>query len=366
MGARVLVASGGTGGHFYPGLALAREVVRRGGEALFLLRKGDPAGPRLDSEGLPWTELDLSGLPRRPSAAWLSVGPRTVRALVTARDIVRAWRPDAVVGMGGYLTLPAALAGAWRGVPVVLHEANALLGLANRLSAPFSTALALGLPLESGRAGSLVGTPLRVELHSRGDAAAARKALGLAPDQPTVLVVGGSQGARALNSRAPAGLARAAAAVPGIQVVHLSGKADAAAVREAYAKGGARAIVLDYLERMDQAYAAADLALCRAGASTIAELSAQRLPAILVPYPFATGRHQDANARVLERAGAAEVLDERELSEERLAARAAAVLRDPARRAMMAEAYAKTGLPAPADSVRLLADLVERAAGKPI
>ncbi|MBI5596166.1 MAG: UDP-N-acetylglucosamine--N-acetylmuramyl-(pentapeptide) pyrophosphoryl-undecaprenol N-acetylglucosamine transferase [Elusimicrobia bacterium] len=361
---KVLIASGGTGGHFYPGLALARELKLRGGSALFILRAGDPAGPRLDAEGLPWAALELSGLPRRPSTAWLTAPVKTARALLTARDIVRAWRPDAVVGMGGYLTLPAALAGAWRGAPVVLHEANALLGLANRLSRPFSSALALGLPLEGGERGLLVGTPLRLELHARGDAGASRKALGLEAARPTVLVVGGSQGARALNRLVPAGLARAAAAVPGVQVVHLAGRTEADAVRAAYAAGGTRAIVLDYLERMDQAYAAADLAVCRAGATTIAELAAQRLPALLVPYPFATARHQDANARVLERAGAAELLDEESLSPERLAGRAAALLRDPSRRAAMADAYGRLGLPAPGESVRLFADLVERAAGK--
>ncbi|MBI2363244.1 MAG: UDP-N-acetylglucosamine--N-acetylmuramyl-(pentapeptide) pyrophosphoryl-undecaprenol N-acetylglucosamine transferase [Elusimicrobia bacterium] len=361
---KVLIASGGTGGHFYPCLALGREVKARGGSALFILRAGDPAGPRLDAEGLPWVGLELSGLPRRPSAAWLTAPVRTVRALLVARRVVRAWRPDAVVGMGGYLTLPAALAGAWRGVPVVLHEANALLGLANRLSRPFSSALALGLPLEGGERGDLVGTPLRQELHARGDAAAARKSLGLDPARPTVLVVGGSQGARALNRLVPAGLSRASAAVPGIQVVHLAGKAEADAVREAYAAGGTRAIVLDYLERMDQAYAAADLAVCRAGATTVAELAAQALPALLVPYPFATARHQDANARVLERAGAAELLAEDSLTPERLAGRAAALLRDPGRRAQMSAAYGRAGLPEPGVCVRLFADLVERAAGK--
>lgn len=358
---RVLIASGGTGGHFYPGFALARELVRRGHETLFLLRRGDPAGPRLDAAGLAWTELDLAGLPRRPSAAWLTLPGRLARSLRVARDVARAWRPSAAVGMGGYLTVPAALAARSRGVPVVLHESNAALGLANRLCAPFAAAVARGLPPEDGT-GALTGTPLREELWERGDAAAARRELGLALEGPTALVVGGSQGAQALNRLAPAALAASARGVPGLQALHLAGPREAEAVRAAYAAGPVRAVVLPYLEGMGKAYAAADLALCRAGGSTVAELSAQRLPALLVPYPDATGAHQEANARALERAGAAEVLLEPGLDAAALGARIVAVLGDPARRAAMSEAFSRLALPAAKDSGRLLADLVESVA----
>lgn len=361
---RILIASGGTGGHFYPGLALARELIKRGHEPLFLLRRGDPASPRLDAESLAWTELDLSGLSRRPSSSWLTIAPRTLRALKTAHDLVRAWRPAVTVGMGGYLTLPAALASAARRVPLVLHESNAILGLANRLSAPFSSALAFGLPQEGGGlSGTLTGTPLRAELHERGDAAEARRSLGLDPAKPTVLVVGGSQGARTLNTLVPAALGRAAGAA-GIQAIHLTGPKDVAAVRAAYADGPGRAVVLDYLDRMDRAYAAADLAVCRAGAGTAAELAAQRLPALLIAYPHAAGGHQDANARLLESAGAAESMPEATLSVAALAERLGALLSDPARRSAMGSAYAKLGLPPPSQAVALLADIVEAAAAK--
>ncbi|MBI3298534.1 MAG: UDP-N-acetylglucosamine--N-acetylmuramyl-(pentapeptide) pyrophosphoryl-undecaprenol N-acetylglucosamine transferase [Elusimicrobia bacterium] len=355
---RVLIASGGTGGHFYPGLALARELGRRGHECLFVLRRGDPGGPRLDAEGLPWTELDLAGLSRRPSLSWLSVGPRTLMALKTAYQATRAWRPSVLVGMGGYLTLPAALAAAARRVPVVLHESNAVLGLANRLCAPFAAALALGLPREDGGEGTLVGTPLRAELHARGDAHEARRALGLDPALPTVLVLGGSQGARALNAAVPAAVAALKAPV---QVLHLAGKNGAEAARAAYAAGPARAVVVEYLERMDRAYAAADLAVCRAGAGTAAELAAQSLPAVLVPYPHAAGGHQDVNARLLERVGAAVRIPEADLSSAALSNRLKTLLGDSSGRTAMGEAYAKLGLPSPKDCVGRFAGLVEAA-----
>lgn len=314
--------------------------------------------------GLPWTDLDLSGLPRRPSAAWLTLPWRTAKAFWTARAVVRSWRPDAVVGMGGYLTLPAALAGVARGIPVVLHESNAVLGLANRLCKPLSAHVALGLPPADGTVGTLTGTPLRPELLERGDAKAARRDLGLDPDLPTVLVVGGSQGARALNLLAPAALAAARDAAGPLQALHLSGKSAEAEARAAYAAAGVPAVVLGYLESMERAYAAADLAVCRAGASTLAELAAQRLPALLVPYPHAAGAHQDANARALEAAGAARRLPEAGLDAPRLGAAVAAVLASPDARRTMAESFSKLGLPPARDAARLLADLVEGAANR--
>lgn len=361
---RALIASGGTGGHFYPGYALARELSVRGHESLFLLRKGDPAGPRLDSFSLPWTELELTGLPRRPSPAWFTLPFKTARALWRTRAIVRAWRPDVVVGMGGYLTLPAALAGFARGVPVVLHESNTVLGLANRLARPFSATTALGLPSADGNDGVLTGTPLREELLERGDAAAARKALGLDAGLPTVLVVGGSQGARALNSLTPAALAAARAATGPLQALHLAGKDGEGEARAAYAAAQVPAVVVTYLDRMERAYAAADLAVCRAGASTLAELAAQRLPGILVPYPHAAGNHQDANARLFESSGAAERLPEAGLTSTLLGERVAAILGSKEKRQAMADAYTKLGLPPAGDAARLFADLVEKAAKK--
>lgn len=352
---RVLIASGGTGGHFYPGYALADELGRRGHESLFLLRKGDPAGPRLDALSLPWTELDMSGLPRRPSAEWLRVFWKSAKALKACRDLVRAWKPDVMAGMGGYLTLPAALAARSRRVPVVLHESNAVLGLANRLAAPLARAVAYGLPQARGGPGALIGTPLRPELLEPAEASAARRALGLDPARPTLLVVGGSQGARALNGVVPKA---AGAAADVLQVLHLAGAGASGPVREAYAAAGVRAVVLDYLDGMQRAFAAADLAVCRAGATTAAELAAMRVPALLVPYPFAAEGHQEVNARVLEAAGAAECWLEASLDPARLGARIKALLDDPDARRRMGEAYSKLGLPAARDSARLLADLV--------
>lgn len=364
---KVLIACGGTGGHFYPGYALGLELKARGHEVLFVLRRGDPAAPRLEAAGLPFIDLDLAGLPRRPSLKWLTFPLRLAQSVRTARRAARAWRPDAAVGTGGYLTAPVAAAAALSGVPFLLHESNAVLGLANRLCAPAAAALALGLPLEKARAGTtLTGTPIREALWRRGSPEEARRRLGLAPGAATLLVFGGSQGAQALNRTVPEGLKLLAGRRRGdLQVLHLSGTRGEAEAREAYAGLSAfRVDVRPYLEAMADAYAAADLAVCRAGASTLAELAAQRLPAVLIPFPHAAGGHQEANARVLERLGAARLLRQAELTPESFAALLEELLPPGGAGALkaMAAGYAGLSLPAPAESARALADLVERAA----
>ena len=368
---RILIACGGTGGHFYPGYALGKALGARGHETLFVLRREDPAALRLTEEDLPFAELDLRGLSRSPSRSWLALPGKLARSLWTARNIVRAWRPAVAVGMGGYLTVPVAAAARLRGVPLVLHESNAVLGLANRLSAGGAACLALGLPGKrpgSGTRTALTGTPIREALWAKADPAASRRALGLDPGLATLLVVGGSQGARALNRLVPEALRLLAERTPpprsGVQVLHLCGKGHAEATRAAYA--GLPAVILEFLEDMPAAYGAADLAICRSGASTLAELAAQKLPALLVPYPAATGAHQEANARILEAAGAARLALEGGLSAAVLAELLGGLF-DPAGSTLsaMTRAYEGLGLPPPERSAAVLADIVEEA-GKPL
>lgn len=360
---KVLLACGGTGGHFYPGYALGRELIRRGHEVLFVVRTADPAASRLLEEDLPFAELPLRGMPRGLSG-WPSFAAGLASSLRLCRNMTRSWRPDAVVGMGGYLTFPAAAAAAWRGVPVVLHDSNALPGLANRLCARWARACAVGLPQERPcpRRTALTGTPIREELWRRGDPARARAALGLDPALPAFLAFGGSQGASAINRLAPAAFARLPRG--SVQVLHLSGPKEEAEVREAYRSRGVRAEVRPFLAGMADAYAAADAVLCRSGAGTLAELAAQAKPAVLVPYPSAAAGHQEANARVFERAGAAILAPQRTLTPESLAGLLEGLL-PPAgagRLAAMSAAYAALGLPSPERSVHALADLVEEAA----
>ncbi|MDE2039198.1 MAG: UDP-N-acetylglucosamine--N-acetylmuramyl-(pentapeptide) pyrophosphoryl-undecaprenol N-acetylglucosamine transferase [Elusimicrobia bacterium] len=357
---RVVLAAGGTGGHFYPGLALAQTLRERGWQPLFLIRSADEAAAALEREGIAAVELPLRGLPRRLSTALPRFFSGLWRATRLARRVLTDFDADVVVGMGGYLTFPAVAAAARLGLPRALHESNAVLGLANRVSRRLGAALFWGLPPAHGK-GRVTGTPIRQALWDRAPAASARRELGLSPNLATLLVFGGSQGARGLNAGAPAVLGRLARRSPrSFQVLHLAGRSESAEVERRYRELPVKTKVLPFLERMELAYAAGDLALCRSGASTLAELSAQRLPAILVPFPSAAGNHQEANARVLERCGACRVVLERDL-DEGLEPVLSEILTNGTteRLAAMSEGYAGLGLPPPRRCAQELADAVE-------
>ncbi len=354
---RVVIAAGGTGGHFYPGLVTAQALKARGWEPLMIVRTGDPALAALEREGLAALPVDLRGLPRRPGPELFTFARKLAGSMGTLSRALRAFAPDLALGMGGYLTFPLIFAAWRRGVPRAVHESNAILGLANAAAAKLGADLYWGLPpADSAARGAVVGTPVRPALWNRRGAAEARRALGLA-DRPTILVFGGSQGAQGINAALP----RALKALPGVQVLHLTGKGKAEAASAAYRAEGVTADVREYLEDMASAYGAADLVVCRSGASTLAELAAQGAPAVLVPYPHAAANHQDANARVFERAGACARLPEAQLGD-----RLGGLLTDllisgdaARRRADMSAAYARLGLPAACATVEAFVTALE-------
>lgn len=362
---RAVIAGGGTGGHFYPALVLAKTLRRRGWETLIAVRMDDPALPVLERESMPSAEIDLHGLPRAGGTGALikagaSFGLKLARALDRSRRLLRDFDPDATVGMGGYLSFPLAAASALRGIPRAVHESNAVLGLANRACLSLGARLFWGLPPPPGAPGRLTGTPIRPELWSCPEPGPSRRELGLDPALPTLLAFGGSQGARGINRAVPDACAAAWRQGSRFQVLHLAGPREDPAVRSAYGKG--QAVVFPYMERMDLAYGACDLVVCRSGASTLAELAALRKPAVLVPYPFAAARHQELNARLLESRGAARVALEDGGAVPGLAGALVDLLFSEgcaSRRAAMAAAYESLALPAPARAAEELADAVE-------
>ncbi|MBI4059929.1 MAG: UDP-N-acetylglucosamine--N-acetylmuramyl-(pentapeptide) pyrophosphoryl-undecaprenol N-acetylglucosamine transferase [Elusimicrobia bacterium] len=349
---RVIIAAGGTGGHFYPGLVAAQELKTRGWEPLLIVKKDDPAKARLEAAGLACLEVALRGLPRQAGPQLLVFAAELLAGLRLLSRAVRDFKPDLVVGMGGYLTFPAAYAAWRRGVPIALHESNAILGLANAASLKFGASLFWGLPPASGN-GKVVGTPIRPALHQRKDPAEARRALGLDPARKTILAFGGSQGARAINAGMPAAMKTAGIDA---QALHLAGRGKSAETAAAYKTAGLTATVHDYLDDMASAYAAADVVVCRSGASTLAELAAQGKTAVLVPYPHAAANHQDANARVFARAGTAIRINETELAD-RLGPAIADLLQSPT-----ATKFGTLGLPPAEKTTALFVDALERLA----
>ncbi|MEI6633177.1 MAG: undecaprenyldiphospho-muramoylpentapeptide beta-N-acetylglucosaminyltransferase [Chlamydiota bacterium] len=359
---RIAFAAGGTGGHLYPALGVAEELLRRdrASECLFLVsRRGVERGV-LEGFGFPFVELPASAF---GSICSFRVVPALARMILAYREAGRLMRErgmQALVGFGAYVSVPPALSARAMGIGVVIHEANAVMGRANRLLSRVADAVALGMPSgERRRAGTrceVTGIPLRRGIVRGMERDEARRILGLPTGGFTLLVMGGSQGARALNDAA-AGAAGILARVKGMQVVHLAGERGCGEVREAYRRAGLAAAVFPYIEEMERAYAAADLAVCRAGAMTLAELAQAGLPAITVPFPRAVGNHQEANARLYEKAGGAETLLERDLTPAGLAERVIRRAKDTAAREKMSRAM--RGLARP-DAAAKLADLIEK------
>ena len=361
---RALIASGGTGGHFYPGFALAVELRARGWQTLFLVKKEDIARPALEEADFPYAELDMVALPRSLNPfAQAAFFFKFFRSLALALRIMKDFRADAVLGTGSYVAFPAALAARLAGVPVYLHESNAKFGLGNYLAGFFCRRAALGLPVKNNPfkdRSALTGTPIREAFRGAPDKAAARETLGLARDKFTALVFGGSQGARRLN----AAFISAAKVLKGdLQAVHLTGARNFEAVKAAYAEAGLADApglrIFAYREDMPSLYAAADLVISRAGASTVAELAQLKKPAILVPLPSSAGGHQLANALALSGGGAALLLEEGPDFDAELAAAVRDFLNYPEKAAGMAARLETAGIPRGLEAAAALAELIE-------
>ncbi|MCS6926679.1 MAG: undecaprenyldiphospho-muramoylpentapeptide beta-N-acetylglucosaminyltransferase [Candidatus Binatia bacterium] len=344
-GIRLVLAAGGTGGHLFPGIAVAEAVqqCQAGAEILFI---GTANG--LEKEMLPRLGFPLRLIPAEQlrgrniwgmaRAVWAAL-----RGLGAAWRVIREFTPDLIFSIGGYASGPTVLAGWVRRVPCVLLEPNAIPGLANRVLGRFAARICVGFPRTvqffPRQKAVYTGNPLRASFSVPAETQAA------ASKECTLLIFGGSAGARRLNQTVPPALARLGQDGRPGRIIHQTGKADYDEVRAAYARYHLQAEVVPFIENMRDVYDAADLVICRAGAMTLAELTALGKPAILIPYPYAADDHQRANAEVLVQAGAARMILDAELTPSRLSHEIGELLRDPPRLAAMARASAGLGRP---------------------
>ncbi|MBT6274259.1 MAG: undecaprenyldiphospho-muramoylpentapeptide beta-N-acetylglucosaminyltransferase [Chromatiales bacterium] len=323
---RVLVMAGGTGGHVYPGLAVADELRERGCRVEWLGTRAGMESRVVPAAGIELHCIEVSGLRGRGLVNWLKAPVRLSRALTQAWHCVHRLAPDAVLGMGGFAAGPGGLAAWMSRVPLVVHEQNAIPGLTNRVLARFANQVLEAFPdtFKSRRKVSTTGNPVRGEI--AGVSAARTLA---APAR--ILVLGGSQGAKALNEIVPAALTKLAHAVA---VVHQCGPVHMEATLRAYGDVG-HVTVVPFIDDMANAYANADLVVCRAGAMTVCEVAAAGRPALFIPFPFAVDDHQSANAEFLVRANAARIVQERNLDADRLCVQLSELLGAPALLASM-------------------------------
>ena len=349
-----MIAGGGTAGHVNPAIALARAMT---GDSVSFLGTATGAEARLvPAAGFPLDNIRVVGFDR--SKPWLfpRTAVRAAGAVTEARKLLEASEPEALVGMGGYVSLPAVLAARSLGAPVVLHEQNIVFGLAHKVSKPFAAKIAVSFEdtlLQAGSKGVFVGNPVGPEFarfSRERERPAALEGFGLEPSRKTLLVFGGSQGARRINEAA-AGLPEAWADRDDLQILHIAGRGAFEGLRGRARTGNGGCIyqVVDFVDEMPQAYAAADLALCRGGATTLAELALVGLPAIVVPYPYHRDRQQERQARVAERVGAAVVLDDAATTAGSVAALAGELLDDRARLDEMSARFTTLARPDAAD-----------------
>ena len=361
---KVAVACGGTGGHVFPGLATAHELLRRGHDVTLWLTGRDTEEAALKDWDGPAVQVPSRGFPSGISLKSLQTAVALVQAVGQCRAKMRVDKPDVLLAMGSYASVGPCGAARLLGVPIVLHEANVIPGRAVRLFSRSAAGVAAGFEetryhLHRAKL-SVVGIPLREELTEAARGLPLRESAVHVPFR--LLVVGGSMGAHRLNEVATAALARLKKNGIEVAVSHLAGSKDEEAVREAYRAAGIDAQVIAFTKYMAPLYHNADLAICRAGASTCAELAFFGVPALFVPYPHAAGDHQSANARALEKRGAADVVDESALTPEWLEAYLAQTVRKPERLARLREAAHREGVK---DGTQALATLVEACARKP-
>ena len=322
-----LIMAGGTGGHIFPGLAVAQALRERGWRVHWLGGTGSPAQPSMESQlvppqGFAFEAIDFSGV-RGKGLLTLALLPlRLLRAFWQALQVVRRVKPDVVVGLGGFISFPGGIMGVLCGKPLVLHEQNSVAGLANKVLAGVADAVFTAFPKVLAK-GVWVGNPLRSAF--LGVAEPAQRFAGRSGPL-RVLVLGGSLGARALNDIVP----QALALLPPEQqpqVTHQSGQRQIDALRANYAAVGVQAELTPFIDDTAQAFAQADLVICRAGASTVTELAAVGAAAVFVPFPSAVDDHQTHNARFLVSQGAGWLLPQPALTPQRLAAMLATLTR---------------------------------------
>lgn len=353
----LMVAGGGTGGHIYPAIAIAEEFLSRdpSRRVVFVGTEYGLEKKIVPKAGYPLEFISVGGLKGKSIIETVRNAARVPMGLIASSRLISRYRPVAILGVGGYASGPVLMAGALRRIPTIIHESNAFPGLTNRLLARMVTEAAVAFPEaldRMKRSGTVTGNPVRrdfFEVAAKAEDPHGKKRL---------LIFGGSQGSRIINDTVTTALPRMGKLAEEIEIVHQTGQADHERIAAAYGGtpfDGAR--VVPYLDAMWNEIDAADLVVSRAGAMTIGELCAAGRAAVLIPFARATNNHQEANARVIERAGGAKVITEAELTPDRLAAAVVEILARPEETKRMGLSARKLAVP---DAAQKIVDIIEK------
>jgi UDP-N-acetylglucosamine--N-acetylmuramyl-(pentapeptide) pyrophosphoryl-undecaprenol N-acetylglucosamine transferase len=356
----MMIAGGGTGGHIYPAIAIAREWLARDASrrVVFVGTQRGLEKTIVPKAGFPLEFIDVGGLKGKGPGDLVKNLFRLPLGFVQAWKLVGKHAPNVVLGVGGYSSGPVLVAARLRGIPTIIHDSNAFPGLTNRLLSRFVTTVAVGfeeaLTRMKTKRGVVTGNPIRAEFFTSHQQPATS-------NRRRLLIFGGSQGSRIINNAMTGALMFLARLKDDVEIVHQTGPHDLQAVQDAYAASAfASARVVPYLDPIADEMAAADLVVSRAGAMTVGELAAAGRPAIFIPFAAATNNHQELNARVVEKAGGGIVITESELTPERLAGAIAEVLGDRERARRMGEAAGRLAVP---DATKKIVDYIEKIEG---
>jgi UDP-N-acetylglucosamine--N-acetylmuramyl-(pentapeptide) pyrophosphoryl-undecaprenol N-acetylglucosamine transferase len=347
-GIKVIITGGGTGGHVFPGVAVARELLKHPPvDVLFVGKKNGVEAKWVTDAGFAFKGIRASGFPRSLSVRLLTFWADLAAGLMAADKLVKEFKPSVVFSTGGYVSVPVSLVAFLRGVPVALLEPNVAPGLAAKFLVLFSKRVFVGFEqtaesFSKGRT-QWTGIPVREEIKT-ADRDASIRSFKLAPQATTILMLGGSQGAHALNQYMTDAIERLGQGYHKVQIIMMTGWSDYQTIVDRLEECPLKVVLRPFIGNIHEAYAAADLVVARSGAMTCAETLSRGLPAVFIPYPLASG-HQEMNARVLERAGSAVVITEKQLEDERLIQTLEDLLSNPSRLKAMGEEAGKLARP---------------------
>ena len=356
-----LIAAGGTGGHFYPGVALGKALIEKGKNVIFIIRQGSPNIDYLDKHELSFQEIDFVSMPRNKNIkAWLNFLRKFFKTLKQMRNLLKLTEPKYCIGMGGYISFPLIFTAHLMGYKTAIHDSNSRMGLANKICAKFADIIFLGLPLEKmPRKSVLVGTPIREEFLVK-----------LTEEEKiywqmetnfgiNILIFGGSQGAKKLNFAAAAAAKKLLALAKGrLHIFHITGTRDFEEIKKVYA-GTANVKLLPYAEDIYNLMKAVHIIIARSGASSLAEICALKKPSILVPFPYAADNHQYYNAKLFKDAGISFLIEESDNLQQDLFNAVKKLLSEPAHLKNMRASYNNLTLPNPLKAAAKMVQILE-------
>ena len=348
---RIVISGGGTGGHIYPAIGIAKELTQldTATEVVFIGGVDRLESTLVPQHGFHFLPISVAGFPRKLTWQWIPVIYKVCSGFVKSLSLLKNLKPSVVVGTGGYVCGPVLLAAILLGIPTVIQEQNAVPGLTNRILARWTKAIYLALeaagthfPIEKT---VVMGNPIRRTIGAVERHRETYDSLGLDPERKTIFVMGGSQGAQAINQNVMDTLDTLGAFHKQFQLVHQTGQADYEAVKARYQTASIRHLVQPYFDPIERIYSITDLMVCRAGGMTIAEIAACGIPAIFIPLPTAAGGHQRLNAQAVADAGGGVVLDQRTLTGGELAEAIIKIIDDPEKHQQMAYRSRQLGNP---------------------